>query len=711
MFDCICPKAGFCERHNRKKGGREHQICKGENVSTSDRDTYLARWEREAKVPSKAVVTVVNSAHVFQPRALPGTELAKLLSWFRQTSGCGCQERAALMDRNGPDWCESHIDEIVGWMTEAASKAGVAGYIASLVPGVGLAAKEIVKQAIANARKNARAVRPQVREQAPKIKGEPIDRSKLVKHLLWHFYPADQENAWVWKKHAKLICQLAKDFNGRKLVTIVTKGKKDRHELAELDDVLAEFDQTLGIEFLTVENNTRLGEGASFITMLAMIESTDPNEVFFYGHNKGVTHGDQPPTAPPHLWADAMYETVMFNQDEAIKVLDTRAMAGSFVSPHTMIKMPELVGKWFFAGTFFAGRSRDVFARQWRYIPKAYGCVEMWPGILFEAHEIGTLFHIHASCLYQPHYWANDVTPALQRWRDGERIRRPIDQQHRNTRFVYKSMQQVMADINDWCDRLPPIGAVAGIPRSGCLVASAIALRKQIPLLSIDALMTGKSSYRKGGRPLKESKDPTLVVDDTCWTGSHMQDVRDRLKGPGYIFGALYRNPDSPGVIETWGEILTTPRHTFEYNFLRDYLAKDYVLDFDGVLCLDWNGRDEEAFEDEYRSFCETSPAKHMLPLWDVRAIVTGRPRAYEKETRQWLVNNGVKCGELIMPFATIAERKRHNVAAVKAREYQRLAHAGATLFVESEASQAAEIFRLTSLPVFSIETNTLQQA
>lgn len=81
----------------------------------------------------------------------PGTELKKLLAsvGITATPNCSCNARAADMDRNGVEWCESNIDTIVGWLREEAEKRGL--------PFVDFAAKLLIKRAIHNARKAAQA--------------------------------------------------------------------------------------------------------------------------------------------------------------------------------------------------------------------------------------------------------------------------------------------------------------------------------------------------------------------------------------------------------------------------------------------------------------------------------------------------------------------------------------------------------------------------
>ena len=57
----------------------------------------------------------------------PGTELKKLLAkiGIAVTADCPCDERAALMDRNGWAWCEQNLETIVGWMGEESARRGM----------------------------------------------------------------------------------------------------------------------------------------------------------------------------------------------------------------------------------------------------------------------------------------------------------------------------------------------------------------------------------------------------------------------------------------------------------------------------------------------------------------------------------------------------------------------------------------------------------
>jgi len=81
------------------------------------------------------------------PASGPGTELKKLLKLVGITASptCSCNARARRMDTDGCDWCEAHVDEIVGWLREESGKRGL--------PFLDAAGRVLVRRAIRNARR------------------------------------------------------------------------------------------------------------------------------------------------------------------------------------------------------------------------------------------------------------------------------------------------------------------------------------------------------------------------------------------------------------------------------------------------------------------------------------------------------------------------------------------------------------------------------
>ena len=98
------------------------------------------------------------SVALVQPRG-PGAELRAILGHFGITASadCKCRGRAALMDANGCDWCETNIDEIVGWLRESAAERGL--------PFLDAVGRVLIRRAIANARRKE-AARAQASAQA-----------------------------------------------------------------------------------------------------------------------------------------------------------------------------------------------------------------------------------------------------------------------------------------------------------------------------------------------------------------------------------------------------------------------------------------------------------------------------------------------------------------------------------------------------------------
>lgn len=82
----------------------------------------------------------------------PGTELKKLLAgwplYIKSKTNCSCNARARKMDdeeAKEPGWCEAHLDQIVGWLREEATKRGL--------PFLDMAGRVLVRRAIKNAQR------------------------------------------------------------------------------------------------------------------------------------------------------------------------------------------------------------------------------------------------------------------------------------------------------------------------------------------------------------------------------------------------------------------------------------------------------------------------------------------------------------------------------------------------------------------------------
>lgn len=550
-------------------------------------------------------------------------------------------------------------------------------------------------------------------------------------HLLFHFLPVAEHGGWVWRRHAMKLRSLLPKVDGRKIIAIMTPGRDDRFHahhgrrsftLDSPDTVMDAIGMDLGVEYITITNRGG-GESATFPRMLEMLQTENDHDAFFYGHAKGVSHGHEPVEHPSHVWTDMLWETVADNQQQALKALETASCAGAFTMfGHLGHRWRGKPGEFLFAGTYFWCKLGDVFSRpDWANVPPYYGGVELWPGFTFKKEQAACLFwdttndtepwpyNSPKGCLYISDYLRERVLPGLEKWRASgkpfEPATKPIVRDvmpvvPAKTTWFYRSYQDMVNDVHRWCDQLPQISAVCGIPRSGVAPAAIISARRNIPLLSYDALMSGQQSHRRPGRALKTEQGPILLVDDTSWSGNSMREHASKLAGHSIICGAVYAKRQDNMAVDTWAMSLQTPFHTFEWNFLREGLAVNYVCDLDGVFRRDWLEFPgcEESRPDDYKHWLRNGKPTHLISPYKVRAICSGSLSQYRDLTEAWLRDNGVQYGELILPCDNIATRFPL-IVEKKAETYQR--HKGATLFVESEIGQAQEIHRLTNRPVF----------
>ena len=259
--------------------------------------------------------------------------------------------------------------------------------------------------------------------------GQPINRDRLQSHIIYHIMPLAGDTEWVWRRHCKWLREIRPQYNGRLIVGIVTPGAGEAWEYCSPEAVKEEL-QGLGAEFIEAPNDTGnaknrkrvrqgIGEGVLFPKMLGALQTTDPDQVAFYGHCKGVSRPHATPDSASHIWAEAMFDTVFRNQTEAIAALDTHGVCGSFRMPGGYRDGgPGIGSNWFYSGTFFGIRLVDAFRRKWEYMPTHYGCVEQWPRLNFDkTTQSACLFFDNVNNLYDDTYWQTTITPAFEKWK------------------------------------------------------------------------------------------------------------------------------------------------------------------------------------------------------------------------------------------------------------------------------------------------------
>ena len=260
----------------------------------------------------------------------------------------------------------------------------------------------------------------------------------------------------------------------------------------------------------------------------------------------------------------------------------------------------------------------------------------------------------------------------------------------------------LLREVESLCKKLPKIGGVVGIPRSGLLPASLLSNYMSVPLYSFNENNLVKLFSRSengGGRMnlYREDKSiPMLVLDDTCFSGYEMNRVRNVLGEEGFVYGAVFTTMRGTNYLDVYSKTLSYP-HVLEWNLFDAEPLLNGVLDMDGVLC------DEVPIEvcDDGPKYTEyiknVNPIiKHLPKLFGCKAICTARLEKYRGVTEEWLDKHGVKYGELIMYPGTERERDMNhlvNVAKYKAESYKKLD--GAKFFIESCDQQSKYISNL----------------
>ena len=245
-------------------------------------------------------------------------------------------------------------------------------------------------------------------------------------------------------------------------------------------------------------------------------------------------------------------------------------------------------------------------------------------------------------------------------------------------------------------DLLKGVDAVVGIPRSGVLAASILALHAQVPLGTVD-------EYCARIGPAGDV-ERVLLLDDTACGGGTMRrafaKVSEARPDSTVITAAVYRAPGTgKGGVKRFVETLPTPR-MFEWNIWRSVHLPSVAFDMDGVFCEDPRFVDDDGPKIE----AHCSGARPLnLPSRPVAAIVTCRLERWRPQTEAWLKRYGVRYKRLHMmryPSAQ-ARRRAGGHARWKVNVYR---ESGAKLFVESSVAQARAIAKQSGRQVWCIQ-------
>ena len=291
----------------------------------------------------------------------------------------------------------------------------------------------------------------------------------------------------------------------------------------------------------------------------------------------------------------------------------------------------------------------------------------------------------------------------------------------------YRSVAQLSDQVLHWSKQLPTdFDLIVGIPRSGLLAATLLALYQNLPLTDLDGFLEGRL-LTPGSRPdmrigktrsslyngrtateLSANKLKVLVIDDSMRSGQTLRSTREKIEAAqlphDVYYGVIYVSPTPAKVkdkIDFYCEELSLPR-IFEWNIMHSWVFSESCVDIDGVLCLDpAEEEDDDGFR--YEAFLRNVQPYHR-PTVKIKTLVTCRLEKYRSLTETWLAKHGVEYDELVMmdyPDKK-ARMKAGKHGAYKAEVYKR---SGAQLFVESSLHQARQIASESGQKVFCVDT------
>ena len=225
-------------------------------------------------------------------------------------------------------------------------------------------------------------------------------------NLIMHVLPVAANNNWKW--NLDQICTRQSLFNGKRVLAIAMESAPrtaDKILTTVSPETVIEYCQLIGLEWTQVEafqNNARLREVHTFPWLLEQVQSTNPNEVTFACHAKGVTHSADSVTL---RWAERQYHVCLDDWFTVHRTLEHYSMCGAFR------KFGEFTTpgnhRWHYSGTNYWFRHDDVFGsdRDWRKVDQQFIGTEAWPGRMFLPEEVACLFADDAGDAYSEAYW------------------------------------------------------------------------------------------------------------------------------------------------------------------------------------------------------------------------------------------------------------------------------------------------------------------
>jgi len=280
----------------------------------------------------------------------------------------------------------------------------------------------------------------------------------------------------------------------------------------------------------------------------------------------------------------------------------------------------------------------------------------------------------------------------------------------------YKNFADLEVVILSNLHRLPKeIGLIVGVPRSGILPASILALQLNIPFTDVLGFKS-RRIFDSGRRLILNEHEKTineakkiLVIDDSVASGREINRIKAILSKDKHagkiIYSAVFVAEDKTQDVDFYFDICPLPR-VFSWNIFHHSSLKNACVDIDGVLCVDpTNEENDDA--DNYRKFIlHAKPL--FLPSVEIGALVSSRLEKYREETVKWLAVHNVKYRELHLLNLKSKEERQKLCSHGKYKGEIILNLEWADYFIESAAWQAEAIADISMKPVICTQNNKL---
>jgi hypothetical protein len=226
-----------------------------------------------------------------------------------------------------------------------------------------------------------------------------------TRSMMFHLYPL-RGKEWNWHRHIEQIRKHQDKFNGKIVIGVGVDAKT-----ATMEQVQQLF-QGIRVDHWLKANNNRLAETLTHVEMLSLLQTDDPNAIIFRGHTKGVTKSKD---AVEQKWAEIMWDGNM-DLPSVEDSLASHGTCGVMRSQTPLVRKKP--GDFFFAGSFYWMRAKEMFERDWRWKEQNRWVVEYVPAHLFSFQESACIFHdLVPSSVLDHAYFAEHVEPEWAAWK------------------------------------------------------------------------------------------------------------------------------------------------------------------------------------------------------------------------------------------------------------------------------------------------------